>query len=334
MIPKRSVAGFIDRHRPELSRRKISFFELNAAMAFEYFARARVDIAVIETGLGGRLDATNVLKPRLTITTDISRDHVEILGSSLSKIAWEKAGIIKSGVPHVIGHLPPPAQKVMRDVCKQRRARLHRLCKSHYTTRPERAEISFDDGHLKCQKLKMSLWGEHQLRNAATVLEAVSTLQQGGLRITKGAIRKGFAATDWPGRFQVIEKKGHPTIVLDVGHNERGVATMVDAFRLRFPNRKATVITGFVKRKQHQAMLDSLSSIASEFWLVPLASHRSADVDELIAELDFCGCPVRRFSSLSASQRNLAKTAQPDDIVIIAGSHYLVGEYLEKFSPR
>ena len=334
LIPKRSVAGFIDRHRTELSRRKISFFELNAAMAFEYFARAKVDIAVIETGLGGRLDATNVLQPRLTITTDISRDHVEILGSSLRKIAIEKAGIIKPGVPHVIGYLPPPAEKVMTEVCRQRKSPLHRLRTSHHTAWPERAEIGFDDGYLRCRRLKLSLWGEHQLRNAATVLKAVSTLKGGGLRISDKAVRRGLAGTVWPGRFQVIEKKRRPTIVLDVGHNERGVKALVDTFRLRFPGRQAIVITGFVKRKPHQMMLNYLGEIAREFWLVPLATHRSVDVAELVAGLDFSDRPVRRFSSLKAAQRNLAKTAQPDDIVIIGGSHFLVGEYLEQFGPR
>jgi len=117
MISKPSLTAFVDRHHPELVRRQLSFFEVVTAMAFDYFRRAKVDVAVIETGLGGRLDATNTLRPILTLTTEISRDHVEILGRSLPKIAREKAGIIKSGVPHLISRLPESAEKVIRDTC-------------------------------------------------------------------------------------------------------------------------------------------------------------------------------------------------------------------------
>jgi len=119
MIPRPSLVRFVDQYRSELTRRKLSFFETVAAMALEYFARTSVDVAVIETGLGGRLDATNVLSPLLTMTTDISRDHVEILGSSMAKIAREKAGIIKPGVPHLIAALPKAAENVIARRCHQ-----------------------------------------------------------------------------------------------------------------------------------------------------------------------------------------------------------------------
>jgi len=333
-IPERSVAAFIDRHRSELSRRKISFFELTAAMAFEHFARVSVDIAVIETGLGGRLDATNVLHPLLTITTDISRDHVEILGNSLSRIAWEKAGIVKEHTPHLIGLLPPPAVAMMRKVCRERHARLYTLSKRSFRSDPESARLSFNDADLHLDSLNLALPGEHQARNAALALRAVSICRKSGLRITKRAIRDGLAETSWPGRFQILKRNGLPTTVLDVGHNEKGVLTVVDTFRRRFPGRRAQIVTGFVKRKPHQAMVDALRKIAERFWLVPLATHRSIDLDELLATIDFGEIPIRRMRSLRQAIDSLARQIPPDDVVLVVGSHYLVGEYLEKYGNR
>jgi dihydrofolate synthase/folylpolyglutamate synthase len=330
-IPKASVAAFIDRFRPELVKRKLSFFEVVAAMAFYHFWKVGVEVAVIETGLGGRLDATNVLTPLLTITTDISRDHVEILGSSLRKIAREKAGIIKPRVPHLVGRLPKEAEQVIYERCRERRAPFYRLGLREYKVHPHAMQLDFKSNGLALNGLTPSLYGVHQLKNSALALKAVSILSADGLRIPRKAVYEGLARTRWPGRFQVLERRGKPTLVLDVCHNAGGVAAFVESFKIRFPARKAYVITGFVKRKDHQAMFDALSAIAESYAVVPLKTKRSTDLNELLAKINWRGVPVRRYGSLAMAYRRLLRFCRPDDIIAVIGSHFLVGEFFEKF---
>ncbi|MFH1688481.1 MAG: folylpolyglutamate synthase/dihydrofolate synthase family protein [bacterium] len=333
MIHPASVTAFVDRFRPELTRRKISFFELFASMAFWHFERSAVDIAVIETGLGGRLDATNVLQPMLTITTDISRDHVEILGHSLRKIAWEKAGIIKPGIPHLIGMLPDVASREMARVSRSRGSDLWCLHQREIIMNPAGAGFDFADANLSLSPVKPPLDGRHQVLNTALVIKAVGLLRRKGLKISKRAVSEGLRLTDWPGRFQIRRRRGQPTVVLDVAHNERGMEALVRTFQQHFPNRKAHVLTGFVKRKPHQQMFNHLASIATSYALVPLATHRSVDLHEMIADTDFSGVPWRRFGSLRTGYPKLASQATSDDIILVVGSHYLVGEFIKRFGP-
>jgi dihydrofolate synthase/folylpolyglutamate synthase len=330
MIAKPSLTGFVNRYRRELTRRQLSFFEVVTAMAFDHFRRAEVDVAVIETGLGGRLDATNTLRPILTLTTEISLDHVEILGHSLPKIAREKAGIIKSGVPHLIGHLPESAEKVIRDTCRQREAPLLKLLLKDYRLFPNEMAFTYSGNGLTGKKLSTSLPGVHQLKNAALAVKAVAVLKGQNVAVSSKAVRDGLLQTDWPGRFQIIRRRGHPTVILDVAHNTSGVRAFVESFRLVFPDRKAKVITGFVKRKDHQKMLDSLAEIAEEYLVVPLRSRRGTDVKALIAEINWREIHHRSIGSLATACRRVRKSCQSDDIIVVIGSHFLVGEYLDK----
>ncbi|MEW6412528.1 MAG: folylpolyglutamate synthase/dihydrofolate synthase family protein [Candidatus Zixiibacteriota bacterium] len=329
-IPKHSVAAFIDRHRKVLSKRKLSFFELTTAMALEHFARVGVEIAVIETGLGGRLDASNVLLPELTIITDVSFDHMEILGDTLPRIAYEKAGIIKRGVPHLVGLLPEPAEKVIRRRCVKLSAPFHRLRLTDYRPYPERMSLDFRYNGLAMNNVKPALIGPQQLQNSALVLKAVSILRDRGLYVSRRAILEGLKQTYWPGRFQIVEYRRKPLHIFDVCHNASGVEAFVRTFELRFPGRKAKVITGFVKRKEHQKMFDSLRRIAESYALVPLATGRSTDTRELIRTIDWRGVPYKKYGSLDSAYNKTVKTTSPEEIVAIIGSHYLVGEFFGK----
>ncbi len=333
-IDRNSVTRFIDRYRKELAVRKLSFFEVITAMAFEHFKRAGVEIAVIETGLGGRLDASNVLQPILTITTDISLDHMEILGDTLTKIAREKAGIIKHGVPHLIGLLPPEAEKVMERKCRLVKAPLYKLRPADFIADPARMSLKFQYDGYSFGQIKPALVGIHQLKNTALVLKAVSILNAEGLPISRKSAREGIVHTDWPGRFQIREYRTKPTHIFDVSHNAAGAASFADSFRARFPGRKAYLLTGFVKRKEHQKIFDSLSQIAAGYALVKLKTKRAVDVGELIGTIDFRGVPFRRFGSISTAYTKLLKTCGRDDIIVIIGSHYLVGDFFEKFRVR
>ena len=331
MIPCRSVTAFIDRHRRELSRRKLSFFELITAIALDHFKRAGVDLAVIETGLGGRLDATNVLTPILTITTNVGLDHVEILGSSIKQIAKEKAGIIKPAAPHLISLLPDVARTVIQQRCRELGAPMYRLTKSEFSYHKNSDLLDFKFNGNRIDNLRMSLSGPHQATNAALALKALSIVNKLGITIPTEAMREGLMHVDWPGRFQVIKHRGRPTVILDVCHNEAGVAAFVETFKNRFKGRKAYIITGFVQRKPHREMFSLLSQIALEFHLVPLKTKRRVDMDELINGVDFADVPVFPERGLRSTYNRLLKKCGNDDTIIVAGSHYLVGEFLEKF---
>ncbi len=330
MITKKAVTSFIDRNRKELSKRKISFFELITAMGLDYFNRCNVDIAVIETGLGGRLDATNVLQPILTLTTGVSRDHLEILGTSISKIAREKAGIIKPMVPHLSAQLPSSAAKVISDTCKRKSSAYYNLGISDYKIDSEKMSINYHSEGFKLQNVKSSLFGIHQLENMALAIKAASILKESGLKLSKKGIKEGLLKTKWPGRFQIISRKWKPTLVLDVTHNVQGMKAFVESFKIKFGDKRAKVITGFVKRKEHQEMFDLLASIASEINLVPLNNKRSVNLDEMIQEINWRDISLFRYGSLGTAYKKLVKNAGTDDIIIIIGSHYLVGEFIEK----
>ena len=331
MISRGSVTAFIDRHRSELTRRKLSFFELITAMALDHFKRTGVDLAVIETGLGGRLDATNVLAPILTITTDISRDHTEILGTTLKKIAFEKAGIIKPSAPHLISLLPDVAGTVIQRRCSELGAPMYRLCKSNFKTHPTDSSLDFQTNGCRLTNLTTALSGRHQLTNAALALKALTIVDKLGITIPVEAMREGLKQVDWPGRFQVIKHRGRPTVILDVCHNTAGVAAFVETFKARFKGRKAHIIAGFVQRKPHREMFGLLSQIALEFHLVPLKTRRGVDIDELISRVDFAGVPTYRARGLGSAVNRLLKKCLPDDTIVVTGSHFLVGEFLEKF---
>ncbi len=276
------------------------------------------------------MDATNVLHPLLTVCTDISFDHVEILGRTIPKIAREKAGIIKSGVPHLIGPLPPAAVRVMEAVCRRQKAALITPQEVHCKFDRERFRIDFRSSNLALRRLKPALLGLHQLRNASVALQAVSVLKSEGLKISKAAVIRGIEKTKWDGRFQILRRPRHGTLVLDVCHNAAGATAFADTFRKVFPERKAYVVFGVVKRKDHQAMFEAFESITQEYSLVPLKTKRSMPPRELMATVDFASVPVHRGGSLAAVWGRLLRKTTPDDIIVVAGSHYLVGEFLQK----
>jgi dihydrofolate synthase/folylpolyglutamate synthase len=279
--------------------------------------------------LGGRLDATNVLEPLVTIITDISLDHVEILGSTLEEIAGEKAGIIKPGRPHLSGLIHPEAQRIIKQVCLERKSPHLSLELKDFSSFPDSNRIDFHAEGLKLSRVPVPLIGEHQLTNCALALKALAVLKQNGLRVRKNDAVRGISCTRWAGRFQVIQNGKGPTLILDVAHNVRGVAAFVRSFQRKYPGRSANALVGFVKRKEHQAMFDSLSAIVSHFQIVPLSSKRTVDVRELVATTNWHGRSVGKSGTVMTGFRQLLKMAGKDDIIIVIGSHYLVGELLK-----
>jgi dihydrofolate synthase/folylpolyglutamate synthase len=271
------------------------------------------------------------LTPLVSITTDISFDHMDILGDTLEKIAAEKGGIIKPGVPHLIGLLPKPAEQTLRQIAEKQKAPLSTVGDDRISMHSELGTLDYQSEHLKVRNLRPSLVGEHQLKNAAVALGAIEILKGLGWRLPVGAVRGGITNTRWRGRFQVIAGPRKPTIILDVCHNAAGAKAFAKTFAQRYPGQRVAMIVGFVQKKEHQLMFDALSTVASEYLLVPLKTHRSIQLVELMKQIDFRGVPARPCRSLDVAWATLVKPAQADDIIPVVGSHYLVGEYLGRY---
>lgn len=271
-----------------------TFFEITTALAMSHFHRVSTDLCILETGMGGRLDATNVILPKVSVITPIAMDHSEWLGDTIAKIAAEKAGIIKPGVPVVSAPQCPEAEAVLR-----RRAA---ECGS---------EIRFVEAPWSGS---LGLKGAHQTWNAAL---AVLALEVVGFPMQPKALADGLQNVIWPGRFQAVGSR----ILVDGAHNPHAAACLVEAWREEFGNERPTIIFGAMSDKDHASMLDTLSQIAGEFYFTPVNSPRSADPAALAAKVN-----GRIFPSLTDALEAAEKRPAR---ILITGSLFLAGEALE-----
>ncbi len=328
-IDRDFIADFVRRYRYKIDRNNITFFETCTALTFCYLAEMGVDIGIIEVGLGGRLDATNILMPELSVITDISYDHTNILGKTLKKIAFEKAGIIKPGIPVVTGLLKPEAKNEIKRIAKKRNAPYLSMMRSNMQDTGKTFRYSFVDKDNRIENIAPSLPGKHQVLNSALAVKTVSLIGTKRYNVSNAAIRNGIKKTEWPGRFEIVRSKKKPTLILDVGHNPAGIKAMVATFKQFFPGKKADIVVGFVRGKKLDESVRILNSIAKSVEVLHLNTHRSADPRE-IKRFFGKNKDVTISVSVINSVRKLFYSAAPDDIIIICGSHYAVGEFMEK----
>ncbi|SYZ72792.1 conserved hypothetical protein [Candidatus Zixiibacteriota bacterium] len=328
-INEEYITAFVEKHRREISRRKITYFEVCTALAFSYFAERKVDMAIIEVGLGGRLDATNTILPELSIITDISYDHTHILGKTLRKIAFEKAGIIKKDIPVLMGLLPLSAEREILKVSRERSAPMVKLSKSNFSQIDKKFGFRYKHGGLILNNLHSSLPGEHQMGNAALSIRAIEMMRQRGFVISDRDIRESIEGTVWPGRFQIVKRPGYPTVILDVGHNPGGMKAMAKCFRALYPGRKAAVVVGMVQTKDLRKSLANLGPISSRLEITRLKTHRTVEPEAVAALFPKWRDKISVSQSLTRAARKLIAKGDSDDIVIVCGSHYGVGEFLE-----
>lgn len=308
-------------------------FEVFTAAAWLYFARQKVDLAVVEVGLGGRLDATNVCaKPIVTIITSISRDHLQQLGSTLSAIAKEKAGILKAGCPVIIGQLPPEAEQLVREYACALQCPI---------IKPEPA-TELDDNWACVQigreektiKYSLPLKGEIQLINSALAIAALKVIQEQGWQISEKAIVEGIAKTQWLGRMQWTTWNGRK-LLLDGAHNPAAaealrnyVDTLVDVEDRTQVG--VTWVMGMLSTKEHDRVFQSLLRANDQLHLIPVPDHSSADEQEL-AQLAKNICPELSLCDTYPDLSTALSTAFSSDrnLVVLCGSLYLVGHFLQ-----
>lgn len=331
MITEDAVARFVERIKPVIEEIDPSFFEVTVAMAFDYFAEHKVDVAIIETGLGGRLDSTNIITPVLSVITNISYDHMNILGNTLRLIAGEKAGIIKPGVPVVISE----TQQEVKDVFTTKAAECN-------------APISFADEHLRITRdapgmenlgitvmdtrnntthlFELDLPGHYQEKNVLGVLEATFTLQKLGWQITSQHVQRALSAvkslTGMRGRWEVIGY--HPYTVLDVGHNEAGIREILAQLTL-VKYRQLHIVTGFVKDKDVPAALALLPSTAN-YYFTKAQIPRAMDEHTLLELAVQAGLQGKAYRNVPEAYNAAKAAAAEDDMILVCGSFFIVGD--------
>jgi dihydrofolate synthase/folylpolyglutamate synthase len=300
----------------------LTFFEFVTLMAFVYFARHHVDIAVIEVGLGGRLDATNVVKPLVAAITTISKDHEAYLGPDEISIAREKGGIIKPGMPLVCGKLSDEILGVVGGIARERGSPVYSLGRNFSFSLKDGGLFDYTGIKHHFLNVELALAGRHQRANAAVAL-AVLELVQGRFPVDEATIRAGLRRVHWPGRLEVITQ-GRATVILDGAHNPEGIRALVDELQELRRGRKVKLLFAAMADKEWELMLRVLAEAVDEIVFTKVDMERSADPELLAAKNQRIAHRV--IGDSRRALQTLLAEATEDDVVVVAGSLYLIGE--------
>lgn len=312
-VPEAYVIRFVEEERAFFEPLHPSFFELTTAMAFRYFAEEKVDVAVVEVGLGGRLDCTNIIRPDLCIITNISLDHVQFLGDTLEKIAGEKAGIIKPGIPVVIGETTPETRPVFQKKAEEVGAPIHF------------AEEEVKEVHPDWE---YELKGLYQEKNRRTLWAALPLLQEGGYQISESDIQAGFAhvveLTGLMGRWQKLQE--HPTVVCDTGHNVGGIQYIAEQLR-RQVFRRLHIVIGMVNDKDVRGVLALLPREAT-YYFTQASVKRALPAGQLARLAAEARLQGTCYPDVPSAVRAAQKESLPEDFIFVGGSSFIVADLL------
>ncbi len=331
MVSQQFVIDFTQKINPQIEKLEPSFFEITVAMAFDYFAQQNCDIAIIETGLGGRLDSTNIITPEVSVITNIGWDHMNILGDSLEKIAAEKAGIIKETVPVVIGETVKETQPVFEKAAAEKKAPLFIASKKRQATewkwQKHELIVEVAEDHKTDHKVyHLDLAGLYQTKNLLTVLEACAQLQQQGWNITESHIHKALQQvkklTGLHGRWEIIHE--HPLVVLDVGHNEDGIQQILKQIELT-DHHELHIILGMVNDKDIDNVLKLLPPTA-HYYFTQAQIPRALKAESLQQKAESLGLKGKLYADVNTALNAAKDKAAKNDLVIVCGSVFLVAE--------
>ena len=339
MIAQQAVVQFVEKHKKDFERIKPSFFEMTVGLAFDYFKQQKVDIAVIETGLGGRLDSTNVIHPLVSLITNISFDHQNLLGNTLKKIAQEKAGIIKPGVPVVIAQQQPEVKRVFELQAKKTKSPLW-FADAHFNVKEAKQVRAQDKLFLKgnlmakgvrqpvLKGFRSELPGLYQTYNIVGVAKTVEVLQELGWIISKKAVKSGLekvsSLTGLQGRWQVL---GHqPLVIADTAHNEAGIGLVMQQIK-RMQAAHLHFVIGVVNDKDLRSVLALLPRKATYYFCKP-SVPRGLDALVLQGHAAKFGLSGQIYSSVKSALRAAKSAAQSKDLIYVGGSTFVVGDAL------
>jgi dihydrofolate synthase/folylpolyglutamate synthase len=335
MISKTNVIKFIETYGNDFQRIEPSFFEMTVGLAFKYFSDEKVDIAIVETGMGGRLDSTNLITPELSIITNIGFDHTQFLGDTLGKIAFEKAGIIKSETPVVIGESHFETKSIFIDKTKEMNSQIY-FADDEYQVNNYSYFILNNQQFLEIMlnktvkskpiKLCSELLGLYQLKNIKTVLKAVDILKMNGFKLNQSNIKNGVANvvsnTGLMGRWQILSK--NPLMVCDTAHNEDGIKDVLNQISLT-PHQKLHFVLGMVNDKEIDKVLKMLP-IEAEYYFCKANIPRGLDQNILKEKAERNNLKGESYNSVQKAIKAARKTANNDDMIFIGGSTFVVAE--------
>ena len=297
-------------------------FELITALAFEYFNRNNCDVVVLEAGMGGRLDSTNIIDSSLlSVITGIALDHTAFLGDSVPKIAAEKAGIIKSGCPVLFGGTDESAREVIEAKACEMGSDIYTVDYGAISGLEMSLDGSrFDFGEHK--DIKISLLGAYQPRNAAVVLTAVDILRKQGIEISEESVKNGLGKASWPARFEILSKE--PLVIFDGAHNPQGISAAVESIKLYFADRKVYLLTGVLRDKDYTAIAKDLSAVASKAFTLTPDNPRALSAREYAEVLEEAGIPATPSDSIKEAFERAKEAAKNDGVPLIClGSLYV-----------
>lgn len=330
MIEKEFVVDFVKKIKPSIERIQPSFFEITVAMAFHYFAKQQIDLAVVEVGLGGRLDSTNIIQPELSVITNIGWDHMNILGDSLEAIAQEKAGIIKDQVPVVIGEKAAATEAVFRQAAKEKKAPLsfasENFSAGTFAWEDDHLHIEVSGNNKRGQRYTLDLQGIYQTKNLCTVLQSIQLLREKGYRIPEDAVQEGLKnvkqKTGLQGRWDQV--RSQPSVVLEVAHNREGIAQMVRHLQaLQYG--KLHLVLGIVKDKDAQPVLEQLPKNAA-YYFTQAQIPRALDAGSLQQQAAAFGLRGAVYNNVNEALADAIGQASADDLVVVCGSIFLAAE--------
>jgi dihydrofolate synthase/folylpolyglutamate synthase len=309
-----------------------TFFDFTTAMALHYFKQRLVDLAILEVGLGGRLDSTNVVDPLISIITNIAKDHEKYLGKSILKIAREKAGIIKKGKPLITAATQPQVLRLFSKVCQEKGSPYFRVGKEFRYVRAEDGDFDYEGLNRKLWSIHLNLKGFHQVINATTALGAMEVLEDLGYRVSTDAMIDGLREVDWSGRLEMVSSS--PRVILDGAHNPAGALVLKESLEKEFEYQHLILLIGIMKDKDIQSMLHLLAPLADHIILTQPHTDRATPPSLLKKALGQNGEKAEIAEDLKeAIERGLSLT-QEEDLLCITGSLYTVGEARAYFHPK
>jgi len=339
LIPKETVVSIVERLQPLVSWvRGITTFEIITALGFLHFAEQEVELAAVEVGMGGRLDATNVVNPLVAIITSLSYDHVPILGETLPQIAREKAGIIKDNALVITAPQPPEAMAVIEEVCRKKKAELTVIGRDWTWEAGESSlegqwfRITDHGSRIANRDFWIPLLGRHQLVNATIVVAAMEHLRQQDINIPEASIREGLRQVRWPGRLEILGRD--PFVVVDCAHNADSAAKLKATIKELFTYRHLVLIFGASTDKDIEGMMRELFPLASQVIVTQARHPRAMEIAVLQEKALLLGWEVRVSNSVAEALNLALEAAGPEDLICATGSIFVVAEVQEAWAEK
>jgi len=317
----------------ELLRRRIeeedipqrfTFFDFTTAIAMYYFFLREVDVTILEVGLGGRLDSTNVVDPLITVITNVSRDHLQILGERIEDIAREKAGIVKQGTPLISGVTQPEVIQVLEQECEKKEAPLRLAGRDFWGERISSGALNFHGRTWRLADLRLGLAGSFQIANATVALGALESMEEAGYEVGDESIYKGLANVRWPGRLELVQQS--PQILLDGAHNPAAAGALKACLEEEFDYRRLYMVMGIMEDKEVSVIVSELAPLADI--LIASSPHNPRSISaRQLAEIaqNYC-TEVTVIEDVGEGVEYARQAAQKDDLIVVTGSFFTVGE--------